>query len=1073
MTELNTTQLIGQFDGNTGTDIKTFAEIPWREYLESKNYNQDINEMCKLCIKDQKAKHGGITIACKGLASKSQYIKPEEEHNFTEEDMDLMEQAANPYHWAEKNIDVEKIGDPKRLFIPRWYQNQISSCSAARKVIRCGRRAGKSYSLALNILHKVLTNKNYWVLIVTPYEVQSEEIINLILQFLFNINPEFGTYDDLVDSYKQSPNRTINFANGSRIKAFTTGSAGAASIRGQRADLIVIDEIDYITAKDFNSIIAILADKPHTELWTASTPDGEKQLYKLSKNKRYKEFHFPSFVLPHYNDELDSEFREATDETGFVQEIIAEFGTSKHGVFQKYYVDACTALKLEVTAEEILAQRNEWIVTMGCDWNHDKVGTRILALAFNKRDRVFVIAEKATVSKEGWTQTTAMQKIIDLNRKWNFEHLYVDRGFGCIAPDSLVQTLNGLVQIKDITTLDSVMTHDGTYQKVLWHKADISKLSYKLKVNKCLDLTLSECHPTLVYSGSKLFQNDFNESDISWKMPQDIIAKKDFVLIPRQKIDYKDIKHIDVANYVNLEEMVITDDCVYLNSALCSYDKTLHIMAKECGVSTSTVSRAIRRINNNESLTEKQLLTKSHIDKRVKTDIENLKINRYIPFNKDFQTLLGWYISEGSASYGYIEISQKKDQYMEEFLYICEVAKQMFPSVSVIKREDGTLRLIIYGNIVSELFANLGGKLSHNKRIHHNLLEHSDIGHLITGIIYGDGHISSDNSIQVSMTGFEVITQIRQYFINRGVLPSIYRVKRRQPHHKDQLRIDIGGTNTTIDLINSLLHCNFLKQMDKTNRQEYIVSENYIATKINRVEQIGQIDNLVDIEVEGMHTFCASGFVVHNSTQIEILTKYGFDNFGILPMGHPDLKLSELRAIDFNSNIEIPDPYTGNPIKKHMKPFMVNNLNKIIEKKMIKFHPRVDAKLIEQLKGYEEKRGVTGRPTYKAASESVGDHDLDALMLAALAFNLEYSDLLNHGTLQMITVQRQKNAEPLEKFTDIASGRVKSLRPKSRDILFNRLQGIYNTESKTDDSLSRKTGMRARLKQGIYRRARF
>ena len=73
----------------------------------------------------------------------------------------------------------------------------------------------------------------------------------------------------------------------------------------------------------------------------------------------------------------------------------------------------------------------------------------------------------------------------------------------------------------------------------------------------------------------------------------------------------------------------------------------------------------------------------------------------------------------------------------------------------------------------------------------------------------------------------------------------------------------------------------------------------------------------------------------------------------------------------------------------------------------------------------------------------------------------------------MITVQRQKNAEPLEKFTDIASGRVKSLRPKSRDILFNRLQGIYNTESKTDDSLSRKTGMRARLKQGIYRRARF
>ncbi len=141
MAELNTTQLLGQFDGETGADIKTYAEIPWREYLESKNYNHDINKMCELCIKDQKARHGEITIKCKGMASKSLYIKPEEEHNFTEEDMDIMEQAANPYHWAERNIDVEKIDDPKRLFIPRWYQNQISSCSAARKVIRCGRRA--------------------------------------------------------------------------------------------------------------------------------------------------------------------------------------------------------------------------------------------------------------------------------------------------------------------------------------------------------------------------------------------------------------------------------------------------------------------------------------------------------------------------------------------------------------------------------------------------------------------------------------------------------------------------------------------------------------------------------------------------------------------------------------------------------------------------------------------------------------------------------------------------------------------------------------------------------------------
>ncbi len=609
-----------------------------------KNYNQDINKMCSLCKEEQINKFGEITIRCKGLASKDIYVTSEQVHNFTKDDLDIMEQAINPYHWAERNIDIGKIGDDKRLFNARWYQEFLSRCTAARKVVRCGRRAGKSYSLALNILHKCLTNKNYWVLILTPYEVQSEEIINLILQFLYNLNPEFGTYDDLVDGFRQSPNRTIEFSNGSRVKAFTTGSSGAASIRGQRADLIVIDEIDYITQKDFNSIVAILADKPHTELWSASTPDGEKQLYKLSKNKRYKEFHFPSFVIPHYNDELDEEFREAADEVGYVQEIIAEFGSSRHGVFQKYYVDACAAIGYRLTEEVVLQNRADYIVTMGCDWNHDKVGTRIVALAFDKATRMFFMIEKATVSKEGWTQTTAMQKIIDLNRKWNFDHIYVDRGYG--------------------------------------------------------------------------------------------------------------------------------------------------------------------------------------------------------------------------------------------------------------------------------------------------------------------------------------------------------------------------------------------------------------------------------------------------STQIEILTKYGYDNFGILPNGHPDLKLAEIKGIDFNSNLEIPDPYTGNPIKKHMKPFMVNNLNKIIEKKMLSLDPKADVKVIDQLKGYEEKRGVTGRPKYKAASETVGDHDLDALMLAALAFNLEYSDLLANGSLDIRIVKKSNEGEVLgkEKFTDIAEKHVRSLKPKSRDILFNRIQGLYNTQSHYEAAsgeMSHRGNIRTRLKQGVFKRARF
>jgi hypothetical protein len=332
---------IGKFDGESG-DIMSFAALDWKDYLKKKNYNRDITEMCTLCRDKQIAEHGKITIKCNGLASSDSVIPPDQKHMFDQSELDLIEMLANPYYWAEKEIDPNNPNPDNRLFAKRWYQEQISRCTANRKAIRCGRRAGKSYSLALNMLHRAMMNKDYFILIVTPFEVQAEEIITLVLQFARNLGPTFGSYDEIIKSYKQSPNHTIHFQNGSRIKAFTAGANGAGSVRGQKAHLIVLDEVDYLDQKDFNAILAILADRPTTELWASSTPDGEKQLSRLSKDPRYKEFHFPSFVIPHYNDELDSEFRSGSDELGYVQEIMAEFGASKMGVFQKYYVDLCT-----------------------------------------------------------------------------------------------------------------------------------------------------------------------------------------------------------------------------------------------------------------------------------------------------------------------------------------------------------------------------------------------------------------------------------------------------------------------------------------------------------------------------------------------------------------------------------------------------------------------------------------------------------------------------------------------------------------------------------------------------------
>ena len=765
------TNIIGKFDSETGNEVRNFAHIPWEEYLASKKYDKNIDNMCTNCIKEQKAKHGKITVECNGPLTIDNMVPEEVRHVLSSEELQLLREAYNPYEWAENNIDVKNKDRKERLFSKRWYQNQYINCSSKRKTIRSGRRIGKALSVdtpiptpngwstmgdikigdqvfgangkptnvvfatdvmhdrecyevifsdgtkikadkdhlwtvetksirknnarskhkktmpitittgemigslkagsknesnysirvadavtysdkdvllpidpyllgywlgdgtsctgtitvgeqdavefiekmesigetinkhkssatyrvkdltvrlksegllnnkhipriyqmgsinqrlellkglmdsdgycsdkgmcefsssletlandayelicglgmkasitrgsstlkgvrhkdrfriyinpklnifnlkrksmkildkssiqdrryirdivkidsvpvrcitvdspnslylasrafipthntfgvVLSLLHRMLTNNNYNILVVTPFDSQSEEVFTTMKKLLMNLEQP---YDSIVKRAKESP-YYIELRNGSRMKAFTVGNSGGGQIRGQPADILYVDEADLLTQKDFNSILAIMLDKPDTEMWVSSTPDGERQMYKLSQDEAFKEFHFPSSVLPHYNDKIDRDLRNQSDEMGYVQEVLAEFGASRLGVFQKYYIDMCAKLDYATTQEEVLARRGDFIITMGCDWNHDQIGTRICALAYDKKNNVFSIVEKVAVSKEGWTQTMAMEKIIQLNRKYRFEKIYIDEGYGATQAEML------------------------------------------------------------------------------------------------------------------------------------------------------------------------------------------------------------------------------------------------------------------------------------------------------------------------------------------------------------------------------------------------------------------------------------------------------------------------------------------------------------------------------------------------------------------------------------------------------------------------------------------------------------
>lgn len=100
----------------------------------------------------------------------------------------------------------------------------------------------KTETMCIDMLHKTDTKKNFRCLVVTPYESQ----VRLIFSRLKELIADSPKIKSKVIKTTSNP-FYIGFANGSSIVGFTTGAStgsGAASVRGQKADAIYMDEVD-------------------------------------------------------------------------------------------------------------------------------------------------------------------------------------------------------------------------------------------------------------------------------------------------------------------------------------------------------------------------------------------------------------------------------------------------------------------------------------------------------------------------------------------------------------------------------------------------------------------------------------------------------------------------------------------------------------------------------------------------------------------------------------------------------------------------------------------------------------
>ena len=257
----------------------------------------------------------------------------------TKQEIEQLRILLDPVAWAEATLKDPK--NPNKQVVIREYQRNMLEDKSIRKVSRCGRRIGKTFTMVVHILWYAFTHANSKQVIATPYDSQVTLIFDMIRQFIEG-TPELI---ESIETMVKSPHHRIKLKNGALISGFTAGTrSGAAggSLRGQAADWLYMDEVDYMTDDDFETIYAIALEAPERiGVWISSTPTGRRGKFwsACQPNSGWTEFYYPTTVNPEWSPSMEKELRGMYSEQGYIHEVLAEFGDETIGVFKKEQID--------------------------------------------------------------------------------------------------------------------------------------------------------------------------------------------------------------------------------------------------------------------------------------------------------------------------------------------------------------------------------------------------------------------------------------------------------------------------------------------------------------------------------------------------------------------------------------------------------------------------------------------------------------------------------------------------------------------------------------------------------------
>ncbi len=472
----------------------------------------------------------------------------------------------------------------------------------------------------------------------------------------------------------------------------------------------------------------------------------------------------------------------------------------------------------------------------------------------------------------------------------------------CLPAGTEIIIDNGRVKnIEEIQIGDFVLTHTGQYQEVTETMSRKADALYKIKVGGGFGTTVEMTgeHPVLAFKPPKhkngwacrqgcarhplQSKNYWENATPSWIKASEL-ERGDVVVFPKIKTDeWKGPLAIDLAEFLQGEDWLFDDEHVWHRYSNSKNNVKAKEIAKILNVSISTVYHAIQP---SQKPSFRWDLEKTKLGRVIKyleeneIDLTN-KFPRYIPFDKGFMRLLGYYVAEGYSKDGVVGFCfhAKEKEYHADVISLMRKYFNVDADVSI----DGNKAKIIFcGKVVEEVFSGLVGKGAKNKTLSEVVMSAPKeyIIEFLIGLYRGDGHIRSDCNTKALVNYVSAsrnLTQQVHLLLTRFGIYGQIKIRQHADNRKTwAINVNGEGAYRLIELLR--FNITYAKRK-RASHQQYFEYGGYFCGVIESIEARKFDDQVYNIEVEKDNSYIANGIVVHNclesmSCGLPVITTY-------------------------------------------------------------------------------------------------------------------------------------------------------------------------------------------------------